>query len=66
MPFAKKLNTEKMMRLTTTVKPEAYVRLKRRAENTGTPMSIILSDLILKHLPKDDFWRALIELYRQH
>lgn len=59
MPFEKKPIEEKMQTFCTTLKPEAYLRLKKVSDDRGEPMSIILSNMILKHLPKMDMWDAI-------
>ena len=60
MVFEKKTIEEKMVVFCSTLKPEAYMRLKKASETRDQPMSIILSDLILKHLPKMDMWAAVM------
>jgi len=53
MPFPKKRPEEKMRRLSTTLRPQAWEKLRDTSRRTGIPMSIILSDLIEKHLESD-------------
>ena len=56
MVFKKKRAEDKMKPFSTTLKPEAYLRLKAEVERSGLPMSMILTNMILKEFPEDKSW----------
>ena len=58
MPFEKKNPEDKMMAFNTTLKPEAYQRLKTESKKTFRPMSVILSQLILENIDPDPMWKV--------
>lgn len=58
MPFKKKPIEEKMRPFMTTLKPEAYIRLKNESDKSKLPMSEILSSLIMDNIEEDPWWKA--------
>jgi hypothetical protein len=61
MPFKKKKIEEKMKPFMTTLKPEAYIRLKNEAERRNSAMSVVLSELILDNFEEDPWWVARLK-----
>ena len=52
MPFAKKDPDLKMIRFCTTLRRDAHHILKEQSEKQKKPMSILLTELIMKKYPK--------------